>query len=61
MTYHKIEHAMDGKVDDILTRLEANIQIIENYENEKTRIVFRAKREGNKIVVSGTMYFLNDA
>jgi hypothetical protein len=59
--FYKVEHVMTGKVDDILAWLEKDVQFIENYDNEKIRVIFRAEREGNKIVVSGTLYEINDA
>src|SRR5258706_13226811 len=59
--FYSVEHAMNGKVDDILAWLETDMRIIEGYYGEKTRVHFHAKREGNKIVVTGTMYELNEA
>lgn len=59
--FYTVEHTMKGKVDDILTWLENDLRIIENYDGEKIRVVLRAHRDGNEIVVSGTMYEINDA
>jgi hypothetical protein len=59
--FHKVEHPMNGKVNDILTWLENDTQTIEDYDNDKTRIIFHASREGNTIEVYGTIYEINDA
>ena len=59
--FYTVEHTMKGKVDDILIWLENDMRVIENYDDEKIRVVFRANREGNKIVVTGSMYEINDA
>ena len=59
--FYKVEHVMDGKVDDILVWLAKEMQIIENYEGVKERVVLHARRDGNKIVVAGTLYEINDA
>ena len=41
---------MNEEPDDILTRLEKDLQNIESYENENTEIDFHAVRVENKLM-----------
>jgi hypothetical protein len=55
------ELAIDGKVDDILAWLEKDLQVIDSFEGEKIRVVYRSKRDKNSIVVTGTLFEVNAA
>jgi hypothetical protein len=57
---YKLEFAMNEEPNDILTRLEKDLQNIESYENEKTEIDFHAVRVENKIDVFGIRSVLDE-
>ena len=52
----KGEYFISAEVEDVLAQFVKDMQVIQTFDNGKTRVLFKAKRLGNRIEVKGRMY-----